>query len=80
MIEAIRRRLAGNEPDPIPVEPAEPIIVELAQDADNQRNMDRAMIEIQKRLQRDPVSGLVRGTYSDVRRGAARRREVNAQP
>lgn len=80
MMDAILRRLHGKEPDPIEVESAEPIIVELAQDDDYQRQMDRAMIEIQKRLNRDPVTGLSRGTYTSVRRGAARRREANLNP
>jgi hypothetical protein len=77
MIDAIRRRLSGTEPAPVAVESAEPIIVELEQDTDIQAQMDRAMIELQRRITSDPVTGLVRGTNKHVRRGAARRREAN---
>jgi hypothetical protein len=76
MIDAIRRKLQSNEPET--VEPAEPVIIELEQDSTIQRQMDAAMIELQKRLNSDPVSGLVRGTYNrSVRRGAAGRQEAN---
>jgi hypothetical protein len=78
MIEQLRKLIGTNEPEPVQPADAEPVIIELEQDSTIQRQMDAAMIELQKRLNADPVSGLVRGTYKrNVRRGAAGRREAN---
>lgn len=78
MIEALRRMLSANTTPPTETAQVES---HTAIDTDLQKQMDRAIIELYKKLGRDPVTGLVRGTYTDVRRGAARPRpERNANP